>query len=393
MTEPESKTIRILHVFGCMDRGGAETRTVELMRSLDRAKFQFEFAVLLGRRGDFDSEITGMGGKVHYLKLDWTLPFRFLAVLARGHYDVLHSHVHFFSGFLLLLSCMAGVPKRIAHFRSTADGKGNGRIRRVRNQFLGFLLRQTSTDLVGVSQASLAIALGADWAADERCQVIYSGIRKGDFQKEPDRSGVRQEFGFPEDCRLVIHVGRQVPEKNHARLIRVFAAIARQEPGARLLLAGKQEHSIEVEISALARREGVFGSIAFAGLRNDIGRLLAASDLMIFPSFREGLPGAVVEASAAGIPIIASTIPGITELCGMLPGLVCLELDEPDSKWAESGIEAMRSSVENESRRRDFPALLDLQYSKNRFECLYTQSPMKIKIQRDELQNLSGRSR
>lgn len=391
MTQRESKAIRILHVFGCMDRGGAETRTVELMSSLDRAKFQFEFAALLGRSGDFDSEITGMGGKVHYLKLDWTLPFRFVALLARGHYDVLHSHVHFFSGLLLLLSYIAGVPKRIAHFRSTADGKGNGLIRRVRNQFLRFLLRQTATDIVGVSEASLAIALGPDWAGDERCQVIYSGIRKSDFQKEPDRSGVRQEFGFSETCRLVIHVGRQVPEKNHARLIRVFAAIARQVPEARLLLIGKQNNSIEVEISEVARRDGVFRSIVFAGVRNDIGRLLAAADLMIFPSFREGLPGAVVEASAAGIPIIASTIPGIVELCGMLPGLVCVELDEPDSRWAQLGIEAMKSSVGHESRRRSFPAPLDLQYSKNRFECLYTQSPMEIKIQRDELQNLSGR--
>ena len=393
MRQTAAESIRILHIFGCMDRGGAETRTVELMRSLDRAKFRFEFVSLLGSRGEFDDEITAMGGEVHYLKLDWTLPFRFMALLVRHRYDVLHSHVHFFSAILLLLGLIGGVSKRIAHFRSTADGKGNGWPRRLRNRFLKFLMLQTATDIVGVSEASLAIALGSDWTKDQRCQVIYSGINKEDFQTEPDRAGVRQEFGFPSNCLLVIHVGRQVPEKNHVRLIHVFAEIARQFPEARLLLAGKRENRIEPEIVETARTNGILDRIVFAGVRNDIGRLLAAADLMIFPSLREGLPGAVVEASAAGIPIIASAIPGITELCSMLPGLVCLELEQPDSKWANCGIEAVERLVGNEVGRRAFPSLLDLQYSKSRFENLYQQAKVDNLTRREELSRLSGKSR
>ena len=381
----ELEPIQILHVFGCMDRGGAETRTLELMRSLDRSRFRFEFVSLLGSRGDFDDEIAAMGGKVHYLKLDWIFPLRFMALLLRRHYGVIHSHVHFFSAFLLFLGRIAGVSRRIAHFRSTADGKGNGLVRRIRNRFLKFLLLQTATDIVGVSEASLVISLGPNWAGDERCQVIYSGISKEDFQAEPDRDGVRREFCFPDNSMLVIHVGRQVPEKNHARLMRIFAEIAKRTPQARLLMAGKRENPIEAELTEIAKAHGILERIVFAGVRNDIGRLLAAADVMIFPSLREGLPGAVVEASAAGIPVVASAIPGIAELYVKLPGLICLELAQSDTEWANCAIEAMQSQAGNDARRRAFPSLLDLHCSKVKFENVY--------LQGRELRNLSGRRR
>ena len=184
---------------------------------------------------------------------------------------------------------------------------------------------------------------------------------------------------------LVIHVGRQVPEKNHARLMRIFAEIAARIPQARLLLAGKRENLIETEMTEIAKAHGILERIVFGGVRKDIGRLLAAADVMIFPSLREGLPGAVVEASAAGIPIVASAIPGIAELCVKLPGLICLKLAQSDTDWANCAIEAMQSQAGNDARRRAFPSLLDLHCSKVKFENVY--------LQGQKLRNLSGRSR
>src|SRR5579863_9751693 len=119
MKAVSSSPIRILHIFGRMDRGGAETRTLELLRALDRRIYIFEFCSLSGQRGELDDEIVALGGKVHLLRLNAAFPSAFLYLLRKRQFAAVHSHVHLFTGIILLLAAVAGVPNRIAHFRST----------------------------------------------------------------------------------------------------------------------------------------------------------------------------------------------------------------------------------------------------------------------------------
>lgn len=371
MSAVPSHPIRILHIFGCMDRGGAETRTLELFRVLDRRMYIFEFCSLSGHAGELDNEIVALGGKVHLLKLNAGFPWAFLCLLRNRRFAAVHSHVHLFTGLILVLAAIAKVPKRIAHFRSTADGKGSSLWRRVRNSLLKYLLHQVATNIVGVSQAALEMVLGTAWRADSRCQVIYSGVAVERFQVAADAAGVRNEFGFPEDATLVIHVGRLSPEKNHERLLRIFLRFAQLVPDARLLMVGKRDASIEARIAAISQTRQAADRIVFAGVREDVGRLLASSDLMLFPSLREGLPGAVVEAAAAGIPVLASDIPGISELAGQLPGVQTISLACADGYWATRALAAHAQRFRSSSLDRDFPALFDVAHVRDRFEQLY----------------------
>jgi glycosyltransferase involved in cell wall biosynthesis len=363
--------IRILHVFGCMDRGGAETRTLELFRVLDRRLYIFEFCALSGHPGELDAEIVALGGKVHLVKSNARFPWAFLCLLRSQRFATVHSHVHLFTGIILLLAAIAGVRQRIAHFRSTADGKGNSLWRRGRNWVLRFLLRQVATDIVGVSRAALEITLGSAWQADSRCQVVYSGVAVERFQVVAEATGVRDEFGFPRDATLIIHVGRLSPEKNHERLVRIFLRFAQLVPDARLLMVGKRDASIESRIAAIPETRQDAGRIVFAGVREDIGRLLAASDLMLFPSLREGLPGAVVEAAAAGIPVLASDIPGISELALQLPGVQAVSLACGDDHWATLALAAHLQRSRTRRSSRTFPVLFDVAHSRAKFEQLY----------------------
>jgi glycosyltransferase involved in cell wall biosynthesis len=287
--------------------------------------------------------------------------------------------VHFFTGVILLLAAIARVPQRIAHFRSTADGKGNNRWRRSRNSLLKYLVNRLATDIVGVSQATLEIALGSAWQADSRCQVIHSGVELTRFQVPADAGAVRREFGFPEAATLVIHVGRLSPEKNHERLIRMFLCFAQLVPDARLLMVGKRNHAIESRIAAIPQTRQEAGRIMFAGVRQDIGRLLASSDLMLFPSLREGLPGAVVEAAAAGIPVLASDIPGISELAALLPGVQAVSLACEDREWATLALAAHRRRSQFPSPSPNFPDLFDVAHARAKFEQLYSQARGQVK--------------
>ena len=330
--------VRVLHVFGCMNRGGAEMRTLELFRCLDPNYYRFEFCTLSGERGELDDEIVRLGGKVHRLELNPAFPRKFLRLLRENSFSAVHSHVHYFSGFLLRLAARAGTPQRIAHFRSTDDGKGANLWRRTRNFVLKRWIDKYATDILGVSRATLDSALGDGWQADPRCNVIYSGIDCCPGDRQPDPKGVRNEFGLPIAATLLIHVGRMTAEKNHERLIRIFSAFLRHVPDSYLLLVGALKEPVNSRIQKLLDDFAVNDRVIVAGTRTDVRRLLLAADLMVAPSLREGLPGAVLEAVAAGTPVLASDISPMMEVAEYLP-IKTMSLLESDETWATASVE------------------------------------------------------
>jgi glycosyltransferase involved in cell wall biosynthesis len=321
-----------------MNRGGAEMRTLELLRCLDPKCYRFEFCTLSGERGELDDEIVRLGGRVHGLALSLAFPRQFLKLLRENSFSAVHSHVHYFSGFLLRLAAKAGTPQRIAHFRSTSDGKGANPWRRTRNFVLRRWIDRYATDILGVSRATLDGALGNGWQADPRCRVIYSGIDCGPGDRQPDPTGVRDEFGVPTTAPLLIHVGRMTAEKNHERLMRIFSAFLRCMPNSYLLLIGEPREPVNGRIQSLLRDLAVHGKVIAAGKRSDVRRLLLAADLMVAPSLREGLPGAVLEAASAGTPVLTSDIPPMIEVGGYLP-IKTMSLSEPDETWAAACME------------------------------------------------------
>jgi len=334
---PQGPT-HILHVFGRMDRGGAEMRTVELLRHLDPEYYRFDFCALWGTRGELDDEIVRLGGKVHLLELNLAFPHRFVKLLREHDFSAVHSHVHYFSGFLLRLAAKAGTPQRIAHFRSTADGKGANPWRRARNLILKRWIDRYATNILGVSRATLDGALGDGWRADPRCEVIYSGIDYCFGDTQPDPRGVRAEFRLPTAATLLIHVGRMTAEKNHDRLMRIFSAFLRRAPNSYLLLVGALKEPVNSRVRKLLRDFAITDRVIAADTRTDVRRLLLAADLMVAPSLREGLPGAVLEAAAAGTPVLASDIPPMTEVAEYLP-IKTMSLLEPDETWAAACLE------------------------------------------------------
>ena len=181
----------------------------------------------------------------------------------------------------------------------------------------------------------MAAAWGPAWRTDPRCRVIYNGIDMQPFTPPPDRCGVRREFALPKECRLYIHVGRFAPPKNQERLVSIFAEIAQAQPSAYLLLVGHGENEIEDAVRTRVQALGITDRVVFTGRRTDVPRLLKATDVLIFPSLWEGSPGAVLEACAAGTPVLASAIPGVDEIAAQLPAVQCLPLTSSDKEWAE----------------------------------------------------------
>jgi len=336
--------VRVLHVFSRMDRGGAEMRTLELMRHVDRSRFQMDFLVTSGVKGQLDEEIQALGGKVIPCSLrSMGFPARFGAIVRSGGYDVVHSHLHLFSGLILMLAARQRTPVRIAHFRSMGDAHQDGLLRNVQRAAMRRLLDRHATDILGVSEGALAGSWRGDWRNDPRCRVVYNGLDIAAYRAPSDREGVCAEFGVPVDARLCVHVGRFCEAKNQGRLASVFVELAALQPDAYLLLVGKPGGREEELARAAINAAGLQDRAVFAGERSDVSRILCAADLAFLPSRREGLPGAVLEACAAGIPVIASDLPGCLEIATHFDLVRCLPLEEPDRVWAEAARDALMS--------------------------------------------------
>ena len=302
------------------------------MRHIDRNHFKLDFCTLSGLPGDLDSDIQALGGQIHSLRLTPDFPWRFRRLLRDNQYDVVHSHIHYSSGLIMRLAAQADVPKRITHFRVADDGKSRQLGPRLQRIWMRQWIQQYSTHILAVSYATMN-AVWPHWSADSRCQVVYNGLDTWPFTRPVNRESVRRGLGLPVDCKVIIHVGRLDPQKNHQRLLFMFRDILDREPTARLLLVGRGGES-EPLVRRVVVDLGLTSYVVFAGLRTDVPELLQSADLFLFPSLREGLPGAVLEACATGLPVLASTTAGVQEIAEYFPHIRTASLVEPDSAWA-----------------------------------------------------------
>ncbi|WP_020654069.1 glycosyltransferase family 4 protein [Massilia niastensis] len=161
--------------------------------------------------------------------------------------------------------------------------------------------------VICVSRAARRTFL-ASGAAPERYEVVYNGIEQP--PSPAARDGLRAGLGL--DGRFaVLTVARFVGRKRHATLLQALPGVLERHPGVELLWVG--DGPLMEELRTQAARLGVAGHVRFLGFRHDVGELMAAADAYCLPSELEGHPLTVLEAMAAGLPVVAARAPGTTE--------------------------------------------------------------------------------
>jgi len=302
---------RILHVFGGMDRGGAETMAMNLYRQIDRSRLQFDFAVQTSRACHFDAEIASLGGRVLQLPVPAESGWRayataFLETLGSyGPFDAVHSHVHHFSGFVLHLSRRRGIPVRISHSHSNGGSARVSLRRQAYERSMQFLIGRSATHLLGCSRQACEALFGRECWSDGRVQLAPNAISLADYAATAEsRHLLRQELGVSPDAPLIGHVASFTEPKNHLFTIEVFRELSRALPDAHFVLVG--DGALRPKIEAAVRAAGLGARVHLLGIRGDVPRIMGALDLLLLPSLWEGLPVVLVEAQAAGVPCLVS---------------------------------------------------------------------------------------
>jgi len=339
------RPIKILHVFGRMNRGGAELRTLDVMRHVNPAHVHMDFCTLSGLPGELDSEIVRMEGEVYPCKLGVGFGRRFRALIRDLKPDVIHSHVHYVSGYILYLASKERVSVRVAHFRSTGDGKKNTWKRWAQNMVLRRLIDINATNILAVSNAAMNSAWLQYMPEDARCTVIYNGLDTTAYENIGSSADVRSELGVSVDTKIVINISKFAPEKNHLKMVSVLHKLRQRGITPVLVLVGKGDNALQEEVIRRAQELGVADQLRIVGIRSDVPRLIAAADALLFPSLREGLPGVVLEACIVGTPVVASTLPGILEISERFETVKCLDVDAADEYWADRVTNALDLNI------------------------------------------------
>ncbi len=332
--------VRILHIAGRLERAGLETWIMRMLRLIDRERFQIDILVHSLEPGAYDADVLALGCRIFtcpFITRPWTYAATFKRILAeKGPYDVVHSHVHFFSGYVLRLAQEARIPCRIAHSHNDHNALER-QISWQRQVYLAVMkhwIRRFATHGLATSQIAALDMFGPKWRQNPHVQVLFSGLDLSLFEAEISRTALRQAWNLPSEARVIGHVGRFETQKNHVFLVQVAAAAMRRQPNLYLMLVGQGSlrSAIEQQVQAL----GISERVIFSEPQTDISSLLLGIfDIFLFPSIHEGLGVALLEAQAAGLPcLISETIPPEAEI---IPPLVKrMSLDQSEDEWAEA---------------------------------------------------------
>jgi glycosyltransferase involved in cell wall biosynthesis len=312
--------MRVLHVLTALGHGGAETWLLNLIEPLKKRGVELGFQLKAPEFGTREQMARDAGCSIYHVRIGWP-PWVYVREMAdivrRERYDIIHTHEFVHGAAPVIAAKLAGVPSVVTfhHWMFEAQTEFTRRVgvKQARRLYGELSFRYAKNHANAVTTLSNAVMRRIDpaLAHDPRFHRLRLSV---DIPPELDsvaRAQVRAELGLDPSARLVVHIGRFIEQKNHFGVLDVFDKVHARVPAARLVLCGVGP--LRDAVLERAKRLPCADAVVYAGLRNDVPRLLAASDVLLFPSRDEGFGLVALEANAAGIPVVGSRVDGLDE--------------------------------------------------------------------------------
>ena len=322
------RPIRVLRVIARLNVGGPALHVSYLSRELDR--IGYETTLVAGRIGSDEGSMEyvadELGVQPRYVPAlqrdispvaDAVAARRVLQIIREVRPDVLHTHTAKAGAVGRLAAMMAGSARPAAVVHTFHGHVLRGYFNPLKTEAFRQLergLARTTDALVAVSPEVRddLVALGV--APAERIVVIRLGL---DFEARlattaGARERLRRELGIAPDAFLVAWLGRMTEIKRADVLLRAFAGLRQRQGHAELVVVG--DGPLRGALEALSRSLGIDGHTHFTGFRSDVGDVYAAADAVVLTSANEGTPVSVIEAQAAGLPVVSTDVGGVRDV-------------------------------------------------------------------------------
>lgn len=332
MAEP----IRVLHVIGIMNRGGAETMIMNLYRNIDRTRVQFDFVQNEGGPAAYDEEILSLGGRIyhcpryrgknHFAYTKWWNTF------FREHsreYSVVHGHIGSTAAIYQSIAKRYGI-YTIAHSHNTNTMQTlSDRLYWI----FAYPTRYIADHFFACAEEAGISRYGRKIGTDAvRCNVLHNAIDTSKFSYDRDsREAIRSQLGIGESKFVIGNISRFSAQKNHAFLLDIFQFVHDLNKDSVLLLVGDGE--LRPKIEAAIAEKHLEDAVIMTGVQNNTWDYYQAMDVFLMPSLFEGLPVSLVEAQTAGLPCCVST--GVPQEAAITDLVQFRSLDDTPESWAE----------------------------------------------------------
>lgn len=376
--------IKVLHVIENFNGQATERWLHQMMHHLNQVgeRIDWSFYAILGKTGSMDDAVRKLCGKIIYSSYPLRQRWQFLKALRRaiaaGGYDVLHCHHDVLSAVYLLASVGLPLKKRIVHVHNTSLSLPTSSP--LKNYLLHEPMRQAclycADNIVGVSDAALDTFLKGERRKSGRDMVIHCGIDLSPFNRIPQgRTKFLQSLGLPADSKVLLFVGRMIEYKNPCFVIDVLARASKLDPTICAVFAGSGP--LEEVVREKAEQSSLESRVRILGWQEDIPALMQVCDILIWPGLeepKEGLGLGIVEAQAAGLPVLMSlsvpeeaiVVPELVDVLPLAVGidawsdkiLAVLERRPTNKEDALAKLEASSFSISRSSA--DIIALYDL---------------------------------
>lgn len=331
--EIQDKPIRILHVFSWFNQGGIENFVMNVYRNIDRSKIQFDFAFPISKKGFFDEEAISMGANIYFFdsdKISFSNYYRNLKriITEHGPYSAVHSHIYYFSGFVLWIAKLCGVKIRVSHSHDTVKGRKPTIIRKMYEKAMKKMIKWNATDRLACSDLAGSYVFGKDIPYS----VLYNGIDIDRFLFRQDRRNkTRKALGFTDNNKVILNVGRFVDQKNHEFIIEIFNNLLSISNDYRLVMIGTGP--LEDRIREKCKKYGILDRCTFLHNIGNTEDYYCAADAFLLPSHYEGMPIVSVEAQSSGLTSFLST--KITKEVAVTDIIHYFNLEDSAQLWAK----------------------------------------------------------
>ena len=348
--------IRVLHIVENLDNQAVENWLLRVFREsrTSHPHIKWTFFCTEAKRGKFDIAAQDLGGEVIHTRYALAEKIQFLRglrrVMKQGNYNILHCHHDIMSAGYLLASKGLPFQKRIVHVHNTSISLPTSN--RLKAALLSAPMRwiclHMADQVIGISRDALQSLIGTENPQPSRHQIVHYAIDTARFARaRQDRDGFRREMGFDDRALIVLFVGRVVDYKNPLFVVEILERLAKENPRAVAVFAGMGAQ--EQQLKEAAKQAGLERKVRLLGFRNDVAELMVNSDVLIWPSLeepKEGLGLGIVEAQAAGLPILMSR--SVPREAIVVPALVdVLPLAAGAKAWANRTSEILKRTRPN----------------------------------------------
>lgn len=347
--------MKIVHYGMSENYGGIESYLYKISRKVDTEKFTFSFIDMTPSGIAYENELQELGIQIHKItpRLESIKENKteLINLFSKEEFDVLHCHVNTLSYITPILIALKHGCKVIVHSRSS----------NVPSSWVTKLLHYINFYRVPFHKTSnVAVSTEAgEWLFKKEFQVINNGIEIEKYRFDSSlRFAKRKELGVGKEV-LIGHLGAFTYAKNHSYILEVFIKYHYKNPQSKLLLVG--DGPLKKEIISKIKNMGIEDDVIVISGINEVRDYLCAMDLMIFPSFYEGYPNAVLEAQTNGLPVIMSS--NITSEVCLSEACYCEEITKDSiGLW----IKKIEEVIQNKSSIEDRCYAGELMKKKNK---------------------------